>query len=186
MKTLYITLVSLLLTVLLGCQENSVTDPVTEGSSLKLQNSDLKNVNHGIIPLQGVLRDPHPLINSFYQISGQIEYYHTLYYLDPIPPAAQYSVFLSYTVQADLRYLCTLNPLCEEDVINGFISTKSEASVLIFEEFSVLEASFPIQGCKNGMLLNVRFLVKTNSLELNAMWLALPNTNSVATEINHY
>ena len=51
---------------------------------------------------------------------------------------------------------------------------------------SLLEKTFTIQGRDDGMVLKVRFSVSNDRIELNAMWLALPNANAVATEINHY
>ncbi|MCW8804171.1 MAG: hypothetical protein OQK57_07220, partial [Ignavibacteriaceae bacterium] len=88
---------------------------------------------------------------------------------------------------ADFRYLCTVCPPSEEDNLAGFISDVSEELVPIGGNYvSLLEKTFTIQGRGDGMVLKVRFLVTSSGTELSAMWLALPNTSAVATDIIHY
>jgi len=185
MKNLFVSLVTVLVLFVIGCQENSVTDPIANESSNKIQAESPDIYFHGVIPLDGVLNDPYPVGNSFYRISGQIEYDFRILYMDPIPPAPQRYASLYFETNADLRYFCTVCSPSELDELSGFIAEVSEDFVPLGGNFaSLLEKTFAIQGREDGMVLKVRFAVTNDRIELNAMWLALPNTT--ATEINHY
>lgn len=187
MKNLSISLVTVFVLFLIGCQENSITDPIANESSEKVQAESPDTYFHGIIPLEGLLNDPYPVGNSHYRISGQIEYDFRILYMDPIPPAAQRYASLYFEVNADLQYFCTLYPFSPEDNLSGFITDVSEDLVpLGGSVVSLLEKTFTIQGRDDGMVLKARFAVTDDRIELNAMWLALPNANAVATEIKHY
>ena len=179
MKKLFLTLVTFSLLFVIGCQENSITDPITVEPTNKVQQTDPSN--QGTITLERMLTDPYPVMNSYFIINGAIEYEHTLVYLDPIPPNPQYVVSLNLSVTADLTYFCTVCEPQTSDVSVGTISNESndEISISIWEdEIFSLEKSFPIQGREDGMVLVCNFLVTTNSVELNEMWLVLPEDNS--------
>jgi hypothetical protein len=187
MKNLFVSLVAIFVLFVIGCQENSITDPIANEPVDKVQTGTPDTYRHGIIPLESALRDPYPVGNSFYRISGQIEYDFRTFYADPMPPAHQRYASLHFEVNADLKYFCTVCSPSQNDDLAGFISEVSEAYVPLGGNFtSLLEKTFSIQGREDGMVLNVRFLVTNGSVELSAMWLALPNANTVATDINHY
>jgi hypothetical protein len=186
MKNLFIPLVAAALFAI-GCQENTITDPVVNEPSNKVQ-SDIPGIYlHGVIPLEGVLSDPHPVGNSFYRIHGQIDYDFRIIYVDPIPPAPQRYASIYIETNADLKYFNTFNPNAVEDNLAGFITEVSEEYVPLGGNFvSLLEKTYAIQGRDDGMVLKVRFSVTPNKIELSAMWLALPGVHTLATEINHY
>jgi len=187
MKNLFISLVTVLVLFVIGCQENSITDPIANESANKVQAVTPDTYFHGVIPLEGVLIDPYPIGNSFYRISGQIEYDFTILYTDPIPSSPQRYASLYFETSADLRYFCTVCSPSELDELSGFIAEVSEDFVPLGGNFaSLLEKTFTIQGREDGMVLKVRFAVTNDRIELSAMWLALPNANVVATDINHY
>jgi hypothetical protein len=187
MKTLLLTLTTLSLAFFIGCRENSITDPGVNESVNKDQAVTPDKNFQGTIPLEGLLDDPHPVINSFYRITGQIEYSFRIYYADPIPPAPQQYLSVRFETNADLQYVCTIYPPSFEDQLTGFIAEVSEDFIPLSGSHSLqIEKTYTIQGRKDGMVLKVRLLVTNNKIELNAMWLALPNANSAATEINHY
>ena len=171
MKNLFISLVAVSVLLVIGCQENSITDPLTTEAVNKNQNTD--TYQHGFISLEGLLNDPYPIGNSFYIISGQIEYEHRL--------VSQNYVSLHLLTNANLQYLCTVCSPSEADVHGVFISNDSEDYLFIAGNFTVLEKSFTIQGREDGMNLKCRFLVTSSGIELNAMWLALQGDNVVAT-----
>jgi len=186
MKNLIISLAAASVLFFIGCQENSITDPIANESSNKVQAVTPDTYFHGVIPLEGVLNDPYPVGNSFYRISGQIEYDFRILYMDPIPPVPQRYASLYFETNADLRYFCTVCSPSELDELSGFIAEVSEDFVPLGGNFaSLLEKTFTIQGREDGMVLKVRFAVTNDRIELSAMWLALPNANTVATEINH-
>ena len=187
MKNLFVYLVVATVLFVLGCQENSIIDPVANGPIEKVRPVTPNTYIHDFIRLDGALNDPYPIGNSFYIISGQIEYEQRTVYVDPMLSTSQRHASLYLTTDADFRYLCTVCPPSEEDNLAGFISDVSEELVPIGGNYvSLLEKTFTIQGRGDGMVLKVRLLVTPSGTELSAMWLALPNTSAVATDIIHY
>jgi hypothetical protein len=187
MKTIILTLTALSLAFFIGCQENSITDPTVNEPVNKDQAAATDKYFQGTIPLEGLLADPYPVINTFYRITGQIEYRFSIYIADPIPPAPQRYLSVRFETNADLQYVCTVCPPSFEDQLAGFIAEVSEDFIpLSGNQASLIEKTFSIQGREDGMVLKVKFLVTDDRIELNAMWLALPNTKEVATIINHY
>ena len=179
MKKLFLTLVTFSILFVIGCQENSITDPLTVEPTNKVQQTDPSN--QGTITLDRMLTDPYPVMNSYFIINGAIEYEHTLVYLDPIPPNPQYVVSLNLSVTADLTYFCTVCEPQTSDVSAGTISNESndEISISIWEdEIFLLEKSFPIQGREDGMVLKCTCHVTTIGVGLEEMWLELPDGNS--------
>jgi hypothetical protein len=187
MKNLFISLALFTALAFIGCNENNVTDPVSTDLVNKNLSTNNDTYRHGVISLDRVLSDPSPVGNSFYRITGRIEFDHRTFFADPVHPAPQQHVSISFTTDAEFLYFCTVCPPSENDNLAGFISEVSEEFVQIGgNNVSNLERTFNIQGREDGMVLKTRFLVSTDGFELNAMWLALPNANMVATDINHY
>ena len=169
-----------------GCQDNSVDPVMSEQTAMTEVNKTDRNL-HGTIELQGMLRDPQHLGNSYYLVSGQIRYNYRVFYMDPMPPAAQKSIAIHFETNADLQYFCTLCPPPAEDELAGYIANKSDDYVqLSGNSATEYEKSIPIQGNAAGLVLKVKFRISYNRIEINAMWLALSNTNTTATEINQY
>lgn len=186
MKNLIISLAAASVFFFIGCQENSITDPIANQPVEKPQVGIPDTYIHGIIPIETVLSDPYPVMNSFYRIIGQMEYDLRVFLTDPMLPVPQRYLSLHLETNAELQYFCTFHPFNEEDNLAGFISDVAEDYVPLGGNFvSLLEKTFTIQGREDGMVLKVRFNVTNDRIEINAMWLALPN-NNVATIINHY
>jgi hypothetical protein len=182
MKNLFVYIVVATVLFVLGCQENSIIDPVAQGLIEKVRPGTPNTYIHDFIRLDGALNDPYPIGNSFYLINGQIEYEQRTVYVDPMLPTSQRNASLNLTTDADFKYLCTVCPPSEEDDLVGFISDVSEELVPIGGNYvSLLEKTYTIQGREDGMALKVRFLVTSGGVELSAMWLALSNENVVAT-----
>jgi len=174
MKTLLITLAAFAVLFITGCQENSVTDPLTVDAVNKDKNPD--TYLHGFIPLERVLDDPYPIGNSFYKISGEIEFDHRLLPQNPNLSPSQRYVSLHFSTNADISYFCTVCSPSEEDELAGFISDNSEEYLLITGSFIIIEKSFPIQGREDGMDLVCKFKVSAYDVELKEMWLSLEET----------
>lgn len=172
MKILYLLILFFSILLLIGCQDNSITAPLTTEAVNK--NHIPGPYQHGFISLEGMLSDPYPIGNSFYVINGQIEYEHRL--------VSQNHVSLNLVTNADFQYICTVCSPSQDDVHSAFISNDSEDYLLINEEFIILEKTFIIQGREDGMVLKCRFRVSTSTMELNAMWLALPDQDVVAAD----
>ena len=181
MKKLIFSTTIFLILFTVGCQENSITDPVSTESINKDQNPDA--YLHDFISLEGTLNDPYPIGNSHYIISGQIEYELRTVYVDPMLPTAKRYASLNLTTNAEFRYLCTVCLPSETDQLAELISDVSEEFVPLGGNFvSLLEKSFAIQGREDGMTLKCRFLVTPGGMELSAMWLALIDNDVVATK----
>jgi len=180
MKNLLLTLAVLFGLLLIGCQENSIVDPLQDTQLLK---TDDPSLTTGTIVLEGVLQDPHPVMNSYYIISGEIQYQHTLEILDPIPPNPQYIIYLDLSVSANFTYLCTVCVPQFDEVSAGTILFESNDGFYVPEEgIYMLEKTFPIQGRIDGMVLKCSFLVTTDGIGLNEMWLEI---NEGTPEINN-
>ena len=171
MKNLLLTIVVFSVLLLIGCQENSITDPIQETG---IQKTDDPSVTTGTIVLEGMLQDPHPIMNSYYIITGEIQYQHTLQYLDPIPPNPQYIVSLNLSTSANFTYLCTVCSPQSDNVSVGTISLETNDNFYVSEGgIYFLEKTFPIQGRDDGMVLVCKFMVTTDGVGLNEMWLEL-------------
>ena len=100
MKKLLISFVIFSALFIIGCQENSITDPVSTEAVNKNQTKG-GTITSGVIPLEGVLVITGGF-QSYYSLEGQINYTHELVPLDPIPPAPQYYINLNLSVRANL------------------------------------------------------------------------------------
>ena len=106
MKKFFLTTVAFSVLLLIGCQENSITDPTPYAD---LQKTDDPSVLSGTITLNDLLLDPSVSIENYLAISGQIDYVHRIELVDPIPPAPQYYVSLSLSVNASLTSMDSPN-----------------------------------------------------------------------------
>jgi hypothetical protein len=164
MKNLLLTLAALFGLLLIGCQENSITDPI---QNTGLQKTDDPTVTSGTMALEGTLEIPNQP-NSYLSINGQADYIHELFLVDPIPPAPQYYVNLSLNVYAELFELFS-----PSDPI-WTISNQTDDIFYVSEEgIYMLEKTFEIIGRNDEMVLKCRFMVTTDGIGLNAMWLEL-------------
>ena len=68
MKNLLLTIAVFSALLLIGCQENPMTDPVAFNKMDENQDSDPTRT--GTIALEGLLQDPYPVMNSYFIING--------------------------------------------------------------------------------------------------------------------
>ena len=162
MKQLLSSLVLFFVLFITGCQENSITDPILTESVQKVQTTG-EAFTSGVIPLEGLLIIPGGF-QSYFSIRGEINYTHELVLIDPIPPAPQYYIDLSLSVRAVLT-----------DGSNTFtILTSSEDNIYVSEDgIYILEKSFSVLGRNDGMVLVCSFLLTTEGIGLNSMWLEI-------------
>ena len=165
MKKLMFSTTIFLILFAVGCQENSITDPIQD---TQIQKNENPLVQRGVIELEGILEVPGQT-NLFLEINGQVEYVHELFLVDPIPPAPQHYVSLSLQVNAGLS-----DPYSERHP-DWLISNKSQDIIYVSENgVYQLVKSFPIQDRSDGMVLVCSFLVTTEEIGLSEMWLATP------------
>lgn len=126
-----------------------------------------KSSSIGTILLEGQLQDPNDPSNHL-TINGMLEYMHELVPIDPIPPAPPYYVMVNLSVHATLRD--DDQPIVAEGVING----TSQDEIYVSEEgVYVLEKYYVVTGMTDGLVLYCRFLVTTDGINLNSMWLEI-------------
>jgi hypothetical protein len=168
MKNLFITVVTFSVLFLIGCQENSITEPVTVEPTNKVE-QDNNGTHRDIIRLEGLLVDPSVPFNSYLTISGQIEYSHTIVGA----PSPISEVFIRFNVEANLQDTAPFtDPIMT-------ISSQTEDNIYVPEFGYMFEKSFPIQDRIDGMVLVCQFLVTTESVSLSSMWLALPKATAI-------
>ena len=167
MKNLLLTTAFLTALLLIGCQENSITDPVTKDHVNKSQ-SQGGNISQGTFTLDGILVNPANVFNPYYTTEGSIDYRHELVLLDPQPPAPQSYVSLNLVINAVL--IDTGLPGHN----TWIISAESDDMLYVSEEgIYLLEKSFPVQRREDGLALVCRFLVTTDGVGFSGMWLAV-------------
>jgi hypothetical protein len=170
MKKLLISLVVFSVLFIIGCQENSITDPVSTESINKNQTTGETAMRS--IPLEGILVVPGGF-QTYYDIQGQINYTDELVQRDPMPPVQQDYINLHLYVNAVLTNTF-------ESGRNTFtISSESQDVIYVSEDgIYMLEKSFPILGRTDGLVLVCRFLVTTDGVGLNAKWLSFSDVRT--------
>jgi hypothetical protein len=158
MKNILLTLVAFSVLLLIGCQENSITDPIVNESVNKAQVPG-NNITSGTIKLERTLVLAGGF-QSYYQIEGQINYTHEMFQLDPIPPAPQFYIAVGLSIRA----------VISDGSTSMNISSTSNDNVYVSEEgIFILEKTYPVLNSSNGLVLICKFLVTTDGLGLNEM-----------------
>ncbi|MBK9097737.1 MAG: hypothetical protein IPM14_06320 [bacterium] len=108
MKALIVALVVIFFAFFFGCHENSLTNPITDDSGMQhstpMQNTldkDALSFYTGVIKLEGILLDPIHRLNSYFQISGVVQYRIDDVNLDTVPPYT--GIKVSLFVNAELK-----------------------------------------------------------------------------------
>lgn len=167
MKTTIFSLIFLLTLILIGCQENSITDP-NQVSAKK--NNIPDHIVTGSIPLEGNLRTPFHEINSFTKIDGTIEYQLRFSYNNQLSPSSQSSVSLQLAADAVLTNYCTV--CTPPETRAGVVSTRLTASLDRGDkETNSVINTYQIQDRDDGLVLKVNLLVTADEVRLGSMWL---------------
>ena len=170
MKKLFFSFVSFFLLLVIGCQDNSITDPVMTESNSSSPKTSL-DITRGYFPLEGILVAPG-MTNNYFSITGRIDYTHQLFYLDPIPSAPQFFVKVHFNVSA---VITDLNFRTRK---SWTIKAQSDDNVYVSEEgIFILEKTFPINNRKDQMVLKCKFIVTTSGVQLDATSLTFFNAD---------
>ena len=177
MKNLILFFVAVSVLFVIGCQENTITDPITVEPTSKVQQTDPSH--QGTIILDRMLTDPYPVMNSYFILNGEVEYDYRLEALNTVPAVKQYSVSLNLTLSVGLTYLCTVCGENNAETTAGNISSQTNDTLTLTEnERYILEKSYLIQGREDGMVLVFRFIVTTSDISLAEIFLVLPEIGS--------
>lgn len=174
MKKLLFSLVVFFALFMIGCQENSITDPIQSESTSKAQTPE-ETFIRGSILLDHIILYPG-FGNIIYNLEGQINYSHRLVIVDPIPPATQQYVNLRLSIDALLT-----NPELPRDNTWAIVSQSVDIVNVAEDGMYLLEKSIPVQGRDDGLVLMCRFIVTTDGVSLNEMWLSFGDISSVNT-----
>jgi hypothetical protein len=167
MKKLLLSLAAFSFLLVIGCQENPITDPVlTKSTDNNLSREII--YNHDFIKFDKMLVDPSVPFRNYLTITGQVEYEHRLVLLDPMPPAPQEYVNLKMRISAQLK-----DPNSPLDVLWNISGETEDIIYLKNDDIYILQKHYFIEGRDDGMSLLCRFTVSNDGLSLNSMWLDL-------------
>ena len=177
MNKLLLTLVSCFVLFALGCQENSLTEPLV--SEVAEKDRFQEDTYHpGFIKLYGMLADPSRPFNCWLEIRGEIEFEHRLILIDPANPASPYYVALKLAIEAEL-----LDPFSPTDPIWNISEVSTDKIEAQSEQVHSLIKHFKLQDRDDNMFLVCKFIVTTEGVRLDKMWLKVPGlhySNNVA------
>jgi hypothetical protein len=174
MKKLLFSLVVFSVLFVIGCQENSIIDPVLTEPINTVQKPE-GTLTRGTIPLQGLLVVPG-MLNVFASIEGRIDYTHEVVLIDPIrvPPVPQYNVLLTLSVNAVL----TIPDLPGHNTWRITSDPEEVVCVLIGGAYR-FERSYLVQGRDDGLALVCKYTVTTDGVSLDARWLAFSDGDGI-------
>ena len=161
---------SVLLISLMGCEDNSMNNPVSGTSVDKVQPPGVNTLS-GKIMLDHRVGDP-VRINNYYQLTGNISYTQELFSVNnpnqDIVPG--YNINLDIQVDAILKdYLSNLEPNSWE------IKAESNDRFYINAAGSyTLIKAYPVVGTKDRLELVFTFIVTTDGMKLEGVILSSP------------
>jgi hypothetical protein len=170
MKNILLALVvsSALLVLLIGCEDNSINDPVSAESFNKVGPPN-RNTLRGSINLEHKLVDP-VRVHNYYLLCGKINYSQLLILKSPQDIALGYDVNLDISVDITLKdILSSLEPSI------GKIKSESEDRFYLNANGSyILVKSYPIKSLPDRIELVCTFAVTTEGLKLESVVLNSP------------
>ena len=184
MKNLFLFFVAVSVLFVIGCQENSITDPLsTESPGIRgvTNETAVKDIprdyqdHPNIIRFQKKLKPPFTTFyNHTFVVGGAIKFEHNVDYLNP--PGPLYRVTVNLSINAELKETWLGGSACwaiageTKDVI--YLS--GNHSVVLIKYYSV-------KGREDGMKLALRFGIDKDGVALIDLWLATPDEHSSKT-----
>jgi len=167
MKTLFISLVALLFAFFLGCQESSITDPVSNDTELNIGAVDKNIINYypqSIVVRDKVLDPSHPN-RGLTAISGLVRYNSEMYEsLDPTGPRYRKGVNIRGYVDLTLDPDCPIHggnmKVIAQFDQNLFFSNASEIILYFHEAFRVSKS------CCKPLIVQIKFRVYDKKMEV--------------------
>jgi len=178
MKNLFLSLVVFPILFVIGCQENTITDPLsTESSGMQgvTNGTAVKNITQdvpGIIRFENELGSPYPA-NTFVEcfiVAGTIEVTHKVFSLPlPVDPP-QYRATVKLCMDAEMKCATELEKR------NRWYIDCDTANKLYFSDDKpiTLTKYYKIIGRDDGMMLVVDYEVTLDGVSLKNMELRLP------------
>ena len=156
MKKIFLTTVVLSVLFIVGCQENSITEPV--GTIEKTGD----RVNRELIQMNFMIDDP---------LIGKVELVGEVYFTHELANSNQLSS--QFLVSVSIELYAELNDMLGRMHMDWSSSGKSEDSMYISEEgIYILQKAYSITN-RNDVVLVVQYLVTTEGVGIPNCWLAL-------------
>ncbi len=179
MKNLFILLAVFSIAFVIGCQENTITDPLSPESPVVQavnQNTAVKNLTPDKdIPI--VLRFENELTSpylSFYPecftVAGEVAVQHKVDQLDPFPPNPQYRVTVGLSMDAELS--------CGEETARNrwFVKTDTKNTLFLNGDVAApLTIYYTFSGRSDRMQLGVTYSVSLDGVSITSMKLRIPD-----------
>jgi len=169
MKTIFVFLVALFLAFFIGCQENSITEPVMNDTGAEFTittptiDKDIVNYYPGSIKLEGMIYDPSHRLNSFAEIKGMVRYR-----LQPVTLVPKRkAIKVGFYVNAELKSNCP-HQHCPWKVINTTEEVLYASSAI--QSVYFLEKSFRVRNtCCAPLDLVLKFQIDGKAVTLVSM-----------------
>ena len=172
MKNLIFAFVLIFAAFFNACQENSITDPITNETSEKDINYYINLANHTII-LDAWLADPSQNPGSQLQITGSINYGVNSNVGNQISASNAYNTIVKMKIDAQLRHC---NPTVDGNISSstpGYCIRKETVDYIMLDplggrEYKLVK-NYEISGCSGRIFLQCTFAVTTNKVMLRDM-----------------
>jgi hypothetical protein len=171
---------------IIGCQESSVTDPVSNDTEMNLDTAepdnfldkDLISYYPGVIKLEGMLYDPSHRLNSFAEINGIVRYRLDQISTDKRPPRPSIKVQLYVNAALLGGHTGQNRHWTVNNTAEDIIYTSPDNQSVYF-----LEKSFRVRNtCCAPLNLVLKFQVSEKSVALMSMHLVKAKINEIAQE----
>lgn len=169
MKNIVLSLVvsSVLLLLIVGCEDNSINNPISAESFNKAEpNSGI--TLHGSIILDRRLEVPGT-IKKYYLLRGKINYSQELIINSPQAIVPGYDVKLDISIDAILKDISV--PSGEQNTWKILAESK-EITFVALNGSSILVKSYPVLGRTDKMELVCTFVITTQGLKLESVVLS--------------
>ena len=162
MKKTFISLSIFSILFLIGCNQNSMNNPVGP-QGINAVNKTSQNIKTGTIKINRILELPG-WGNTYYQINGMINYKEELYPQNLSPSTSKPNVNLDIAIDATL----TNSNLINNENRAPDVYANTDSLIYVSEEgIYLLTKTYPVEGLKNNVDLVCTYLVTTDNVSLN-------------------
>ena len=188
MKNLFLSLIVFSILFVIGCQENTITDPLsTESPGIQsvANGTVVKNITKDvptIIRFENELPSPHPsnTLNECFRVAGTVQVVHKVYRIDPAAINIQYRVTANLSMNAEMSCAKGLERNCW--LIRG--ETDDTFYLSAEGEKAIITKYYKVKGRSDRMQLACKYGVSLDGISLIDMKLTLPSARSTKTNSN--